>query len=151
MAGTHGELTDQLDVVRALWTYFDAREFNAVSGILSESFVAYWPQTGEFIHGRDNFIALNANYPGDWRCLIQRVFKVGDEVGSIVKIENGRDVVFAISLYQFEDSQLARAVEFFADRIDPPFDRSQWASRVSVGPSGLVPSTTAHGFFRGLG
>ena len=52
---------------------FGAGRFRDALPLLSEGFEACWPNTRERIHGRENFIALNENYPGVWRCTVQRL------------------------------------------------------------------------------
>lgn len=116
-------------VVATLWRAFDARDWARALGLLSDDFVAYWPQTRERIRGADAFIAVNANYPGCWRCHLQELIPAGDRATARVLITNGADIVHAVSVYRLHDGQITEAVEVFGDAGEPPYDRSRWTER----------------------
>lgn len=56
------------EVVTAFWQAMQSNDFYKASEWLSEDFEGVWPQSSEKIVGRDNFAALNTNYPshGIW-------------------------------------------------------------------------------------
>ena len=58
--------------VERLWQLFDVFDFEAAGKLLDDNFVCEWPQSRERIRGRENFVAVNANYPGRWRCKVER-------------------------------------------------------------------------------
>lgn len=117
------------ETVRALWRSFDEGRFEAVRDLLSEDFVADWPQTRERIRGADNFIALNANYPGRWRCRVERIVVTGDEAISLVEISDPSHRLYAVSFFTFAGGRIESAREFFGDCGAPPFERGQWTER----------------------
>jgi len=117
------------DVATALWRCFDERRFRDALPLLSERFEAHWPNTRERIVGRENFIALNENYPGDSRCTVRRVEECDDAVVTITEIRNGDTVLFAVSFFEVQDGRIVRAEEYFADNGSPPYERSQFAER----------------------
>lgn len=117
------------DTVRILWQAFDEGRFADIRPLLADDFTADWPQTRELIRGPDNFIALNAAYPGRWRCRIQTLLREGERVVSLVEISDGEHKLWATSWFDFEDGRIVKAREFFADAMEPPFDRSAWAER----------------------
>ena len=51
-----------------LWRLFNAGRFRDALPLLAEDIEARWPNTRERISGRENFIALDENYPGVSRC-----------------------------------------------------------------------------------
>ena len=114
------------DLVRALWQAFDEGRFEDVRPLLAEDFVAEWPQTAERIVGPDNFIGLNAAYPGRWRCTLNDLLAQGDRVVSQVEISDGDHVLYALSIFTIEDGRISHAREFFADATEPPYDRTAW-------------------------
>ena len=77
------------DAVRELWRLFDEGRYDAVRPLLADDFEADWPQTRERIAGPDAFIALNAAYPGRWRCALRHLHGLGDTVISEVEIGDG--------------------------------------------------------------
>lgn len=122
-------LTTPETLARTLWRCFDEARFADVSALLSEDFEAIWPNTREIIRGAGNFIALNEAYPGSWRCLVEDVKSTSDGVVTTTRISDGSMEVLAISFFETRDGRISRAVEYFCDVIEPPFDRSKWAER----------------------
>ena len=117
------------ETVRALWRAFDEGRFGDARPLLSGGFTADWPQTRELIRGPDNFIALNAAYPGRWRCRVESLLREGERVVSLVEISDPSHRLWATSWFEFEGGKIARAKEYFADAMEPPFDRGAWAER----------------------
>lgn len=117
------------DAVRELWRLFDEARFDAVRPLLTDNFVADWPQTRERISGPDNFIALNAAYPGRWRCRLCHLHALGDTVISEVELSDGATKVHVVSVYTVREGHLADAREYFGDAGDPPYNRSRWSER----------------------
>ena len=117
------------DAVRELWRLFDEGRFDAVRPLLADDFEADWPQTRERIDGPDNFIALNAAYPGRWRCRLRHLHGLGDTVISEVEISDGAATVHAVSVFTMREGRLGHAREYFGDAGEPPYDRSRWAER----------------------
>ncbi len=72
---------------------------------------------------------LNKTYPGRWRCRLQDVVGQGDRVITEVEISDGTHAVYAISFFTLAGGKIVRAREFFADCVEPPFDRSEWTER----------------------
>ena len=117
------------DAVRALWRLFDEGRFDAVRPLLADDFEADWPQTRERIVGPDDFIALNAAYPGRWRCRLRHLHGLGDTVISEVEISDGTTTVHAVSVFTMREGRLGHVREYFGDAGEPPYDRSRWAER----------------------
>ena len=82
------------------------------------------------IRGADNFIGLNANYPVRWRCHVKEILRQDDRVVSRVEITDGKHVVHATSFFTIADGRIVHAREFFADAMDPPFERGRWTERL---------------------
>ncbi len=112
--------------VRELWRRFDRGDFDAAAELLPEGFTAFWPQTREIIKGRKNFIELNRNYPGSWKCETQEIVESASQIISVVKIHGATTTLYAISFFQFENGEMVSATEYFADQMAPPFDRTGW-------------------------
>lgn len=58
------------EVCRSLWGAMEQRNWNAVSDILALTLVAVWPMKGEYFD-RENYIAANRDYPGDWHIHVE--------------------------------------------------------------------------------
>ena len=116
----------RVEKIRELWRRFDRGDFDGAAELLPERFAAVWPQTREVIRGRRNFIELNRNYPGRWKCEPQEIVAIENRVISVVKVHDDTTTLYAISFYEFEGEEVVRATEYFADEMDPPFDRTEW-------------------------
>ena len=133
MSGADGGKAGGEAIVTRLWELFDQGRFDAVRPLLADDFVADWPQTRERIRGPENFIALNQNYPGRWRCRLLGLVVVDDERAiSEVAIGDGAFTTYAISFFTLASfspggTRIVAAREYFADETEPPFDRSRWA------------------------
>lgn len=115
-------------VVEQLWQMFDAGDF-AVGALLHDDFVCDWPQSGERIRGRDNFIAVNAQYPRRVRIEIQRVVAEGDSVITEIEARDASDpalVDHAVSFFDLRDGKIVRLREFWPDPFEAPAWRSAW-------------------------
>ena len=117
------------DAVIELWRCFDERRFRDALPLFSEDFEAHWPNTRERIRGPENFIALNENYPGAWRCTVRRIDEYADTVVTVTEISDGDTSLIAVSFFVVRNGQIARAEEYFADNGPPPHDRSAFAER----------------------
>lgn len=139
---------NRVEQVIELWGKFDEGRFEELTELLPARFVAHWPQTREVIRGADNFIQLNKNYPGVWRCQVLKIVEAGDQVISVVKISDDETAVYATSFFEFRANELLGVTEFFADEDDPPFDRTRWAERYdpqSLSPFGLFATADKAG------
>ncbi len=117
-------------LVSRYWRAFDEARFEDVRPLLAEGFVAEWPQTGEVIRGADNYIGLNAAYPGRWRCRFRDILRQDDCVVTRVEITDGAHMVHATSFFTIAGGRIAHARKFFANAMESPFDRGQWTENM---------------------
>ena len=113
-------------VVERLWQLFDARDFEAAGALLHDDFTCEWPQSRERIRGRENYIALNQNYPGTWSIAIRRLIAEGDQVASEVVMTYGEEVVQAVSFFELRDGKIIRQVDYWPEPYPAPAGRAQW-------------------------
>ncbi len=118
-----------VDLVRQLWERFDAGDFQGAGDLVHEDFVMDWPQSRERIRGRSNFVAVNRNYPGRWRCRPRRIVDCESLVISEVEVTDGTTVVYALSFFEAKDGLLARAREYWGDTYEAPAWRAPWVER----------------------
>jgi hypothetical protein len=101
-------------------------------------FVAEWPQSGERIRGRDNFLAINDNYPetptagGRPMVEIRRMHTCEDlvVVEGTIDYGGGRTTHWT-SILEFRDGKVVRETDYFADPFEAPEWRSQWVERAT--------------------
>lgn len=119
------------ELVAQFWAAMHANDFAAAGELLHDDFVLDWPQSGERIRGRANFVAINANYPaaGRWRVTLDRLVAEGDEVASQVTVTDGLLLARAITFTTVRAGRLWRQTEYWPDSFAAPAWRAQWTER----------------------
>ncbi len=117
---------DNLKVVESFWQAFDVLDFDAAGALLHDDYLEEWPQSGERIRGRANFVTINKLYPDHWHVTILRMIATGDIVVSEVRLEHKDELVFAISFFEFKDDRIYRETDYWPEPYEPPAWRSQW-------------------------
>lgn len=123
-------MRDNREVVLALWEAFDRQDFAAAGALLADDFVCEWPQSGELIRGRDNFIAVNTHYPGEWHIRVARVVAGGDEVVTEAEASWGEKRAWAVSFFRLRGGQITHLREFWPDPYPPQDWRAGWVERI---------------------
>ena len=64
-----------VDLVENFWALMKTNDFRSVGSVLADDFVLDWPQSNERMRGRDNFAAMNEEYPasGRWEFTVNRI------------------------------------------------------------------------------
>jgi len=114
-----------IDVVRRYWALMQSNDFRSVGQVLSDDFVLEWPQSNERIRGRDNFAAMNEEYPahGVWRFTINRIIGNEAESASDVSLTDGVQNARVISFFSITDGKIRKMVEFWPDPFPAPDNR----------------------------
>jgi ketosteroid isomerase-like protein len=112
-------------VVEALWDRTQARDWDGVAGLLAAEAVIEWPVSGERIVGRENYVAVNREYPEGWAIRVLRIVADGDEVVSEVEVPHDSMGVFrAVSFWTIHDGQIIRGREYWTSLGADP--RPEW-------------------------
>ena len=119
------------DVVEKFWKAMGANDFRAAGECLHDEFVLDWPQSGERIRGRENFVAVNANYPaaGPWRVIVERLIADRGGVASEVVVTDGAVTARAITFSEVREGRIIRQVEYWPDPMEAAAWRAQWVER----------------------
>ncbi|HEV8193282.1 MAG TPA: nuclear transport factor 2 family protein [Ktedonobacterales bacterium] len=112
--------------VEHLWHAFDAFDFEAAGQLLSDDFVCEWPQSRERIRGRENFVAVNANYPGRWHTRIERIIACGDMVVTDVALSSGDTTARAVSFFELRGGKIVKETAYWPEPYAAPASRAQW-------------------------
>lgn len=118
------------ETVRKLWSIFNSRKFSEVGDLLHDKFTCVWPQSNELIRGKDNLIAMNENYPGEWAVEIQGIFSCGETIISVVKLTFEDTAVFATSIFEFEGKKIVRTIEYWGSTFESPEWRQRWVDKI---------------------
>jgi ketosteroid isomerase-like protein len=118
-------------IVERFWATMQTNDFNAVGELLHDDYVLQWPQSGERLRGRANFIAVNENYPahGRWEFTIHRILAEGVEVVSDVDVTDGVIMGRAITFSTIRDGKILHQTEFWPDPFEPAEWRAQWVEK----------------------
>ena len=94
-------------IVEEFWKLMATNDFRSVGSLLAEDFMLDWPQSGERIRGRDNYAAMNEQYPakGLWTFTINRIAGNDDEAVSDVSVTDGVQQARAISFFTVEKAR----------------------------------------------
>jgi ketosteroid isomerase-like protein len=119
-------------IVERFWQLMNTNDWHAVAALLHDEYVLDWPQSGERIRGRDNFVAINAAYPaaGPWRFTVHHL--VADETGAASDVGVTDSAVDArvASFFEVRDERIWRVTEFWPDPFEAGPWRAQWVERI---------------------
>ena len=109
----------------------NTNDFGSVGALLADGYRLEWPQSGEVIRGRDDFVAVNENYPanGPWRFTIHTLLADGPQVVSDVSVTDGLVEARVITFSTVEDSLIVKQLEFWPEPFAAPEWRRTWAER----------------------
>lgn len=115
-------------ILENFWAIMETNDFYAASQLLHDEYTLEWPQSGERILGRDNFAAINTNYPaeGKWHFTINHIVAEGDMVVTDVTATDGKIIGRAITFSTIRDEKIWKQIEFWPDPFEAPEWRVQW-------------------------
>jgi len=124
-------LQDNKQLIEGFWAAMQTNDFKAAGGFLHDDYVLEWPQSGERIRGRANFVAINENYPahGRWEFTIHRIIAEVDEVVSDVGVTDGVITGRAINFSTMRDGKIIHQTEFWPDPFEPAAWRAKWVEK----------------------
>ena len=118
-------------ILENFWATMETNDFRAASQLLHDDYTLVWPQSGERILGRENFAAINTNYPaeGKWHFEINHILADGDIVVTDVSVTEGKITGHAITFSTIRDGKIWKQVEFWPDPFEAPAWRAQWVQK----------------------
>jgi len=115
-------------VVRALWNRILDRDWNGVGELVAEDAVIEWPASRERITGRDNFVAVNREYPEGWSIHVLRIVADDDQVVSEVEVPHTELGIFRVaSFWTVLGNRIVRGTEYWTTLGAD--DAPQWRAR----------------------
>lgn len=115
-------------IAQDFWAAMQTNDFKAVGSLLHDDYMLEWPQSGERIRGRANFVAVNENYPahGRWKFSVHHIVAENDQVVSDVEVTDGAIHARVITFSTIRDGKIWRQTEFWPDPFAPADWRVQW-------------------------
>ncbi len=107
-----------IQIVESFWALMATNVFRSVGSLWADDFILDWPQSGERIRGRDNYAAMNEQYPtttGRWMFIINKLVGDDDEAVSDVSVSDGAQNARAISFFTVREGKIVRMVEFWPE------------------------------------
>lgn len=122
------------EVVLRFYEQMATNDFRAAAESLHEDYLLEWPQSGERIRGRDNFIAVNEHYPasGRWSFRVDRAVAEGDQVVTQVGVSDGVIRATAIAFTRVRDGKIASQIEFWPEPFEPAGWRRAWVEQAEA-------------------
>jgi hypothetical protein len=126
---------EAISVVERFWELMNTNDWVAVGALLGDEYVLEWPQSGERIRGRANFIAVNAEYPaaGPWRFTVHRIVGGAGEAASDVSVTDGVQAARAVSFFSVRAGLIVRQVEFWPEPYEAPASRAHLVEPLEEG------------------
>ena len=123
--------SEHRETVKRFVDAFDRQDWDKARGCLSRDFWAVWPQTRERF-SRDDFIAMNAAYPGRWRLRLRRYEETPEGAVSVVHVtsEEGGAGHYATTFYKFDGDVIRSIEEYWAAEEPAPEWREPFASPI---------------------
>jgi limonene-1,2-epoxide hydrolase len=120
-------------VVAEFWARIQARDWDAVAGLLAEDVVLDWPNAQLRISGRENVVEFNRSYPEGWSIEVLNVVADGSTVASEVRVPHSTiGLFYALSVYEVEAGRIARGREYWVEERpeEPPPERARWFEKI---------------------
>jgi hypothetical protein len=119
-------------ILEIFWATMATNDFYAAAQLLHDDYLLEWPQSGERIRGRDNFAAVNTEYPaeGKWDFTINQIIAENDIVVTDVSVTDGTRKDRAITFSTIRDGMVWKQVEFWPEPFETPAWRAQWVEKI---------------------
>lgn len=72
------------------------------------------------VRGRDDYVAFNRTYPGDWDLTVDRVIAQADEGVSWTTFVVGDKTMTGLCFFRFRDGLIAEIDDFWPEPYEPP-------------------------------
>lgn len=127
-----GNTQESKQIVEGFWAAMQTNDFKAAGDFLHDDYVLEWPQSGERIRGRANFVAVNEHYPahGRWEFTIHHIIAEGGEVVSDVSVTDGAITGRVITFSSVRAGKILLQTEFWPDRFAPAAWRAEWVEKI---------------------
>lgn len=124
--------TKAVSLVEKFWALMKTNDFRSAGSVLADDFVLDWPQSNERIRGRDNYAAMNEEYPanGRWEFTVNRIVGTDVEAVSDVLVTDGVQKARAISFFEIRDGKIAKMVEFWPEPFTPLANRKHLVEKI---------------------
>lgn len=120
--------------VESFWAAMQENDWARAAGHLTPDCVIDWPCSGERIVGRENFAAIQAQYPtntGRWSFDVHRIVAEEDIVVSEVTVTDEEQTARVVAFSILDGSQIAHQIEYWLMAYDPQPGREDLTQRIA--------------------
>jgi ketosteroid isomerase-like protein len=114
-----------VELVREFYGRMNTNDFHSAGRMLADEYILEWPQSQERIRGRDNFVAMNEEYPahGRWLFTINKIVGNETEAASDVSVTDGVLKARVITFTTVREGRIVKQVEYWPDNYEAPGNR----------------------------
>jgi ketosteroid isomerase-like protein len=112
-------------LVRHLWSAIDRREWSVVESLCEQCFSYTLPQSDE-VFGREDFIRLNKEYPGDWRIRVEHLICASPWVVTEVLVEFPDKRDRGVTFFRVHGGKVVEIREYWPEPFPVPAWRQTW-------------------------
>lgn len=118
---------DSRHLVERYWAAMQENDWRKASELFDDGFVLDWPQSGERIRSRDDFVAVNAAYPaaGRWQFTVERLVAGEGSATTDVRVTDGVRQDRVVTFFELGGGRIQRLTEYWPD----PFEAAPWRAR----------------------
>jgi hypothetical protein len=111
-------------IVEDYWRALERNDLRGATAYLAEGFIEDWPQSGERIHGPENWLKMAENHPTFPTVKLLRVTGGGDFWAAECDFvyPGSEDIWRVCALHRLEDERIAHITEYFG----APFEAAEW-------------------------
>jgi ketosteroid isomerase-like protein len=113
------------DALERLVRAFQERDVDALADLVHDDVVEEYPQSGERVRGKQNYLSVFENIPVMPNVIDYRFTLSGDLAIAERTVEYGGSHSYNTAITEMEDGKVKRARQYFAT----PFEASQWRAQ----------------------
>jgi ketosteroid isomerase-like protein len=118
------------DALERLVRAFQERDVDAIADLVHDDVVEEYPQSGERIRGKQNYLSVFGNIPVMPNVIDYRFTLSGDLAIAERTVEYGGNRSYNTAITEMEDGKVKRARQYFAAPFEAPQWRAQWVERM---------------------
>jgi len=118
-------MNNEKSLIQQYWEWFSQGKYFQAGALMAPDAVIRWPNTGEEF-SREQFIAVNQNYPGCWRITLEKLLPACETVITIAKIDSldSPQSFYAVSFFAVKEGLISEITEYWGENTPPPSRRS---------------------------
>ena len=109
---------------------FERGDLDAAADFLHDDYVEEYPQSGERIRGKQNWLSIVTTYPSLPKMLDYTIEVSGELCVLEATLEYDSNRVYVCEIFEVQDGKLKRAREYFSEPFEAPEWRAQWVERM---------------------